>query len=750
MTIRIFHCFLFLILSTTIIAEGTRETAPNANITVDGNATTDIAALHLAADAFNNFALYDNPNPESRFHIHISDPSTETILLGFSNAHTNATSPTPPLTDFEYRIVDPNGNIVFGPIMVGSVETGQGIINNWSEAFNGPAQLGNANGYDARTVSSADLLSQGWTGAGDYYIEFQSIVADGFLIDFWDVTVVDTAGNGMTEKKGRIWANNWAFFAINDFGFPNRPFNGSFFVCAPDPAEPDAAFITRIDFNGSGFMPAAFVIAFNSFGVENTGDIMNDRRSFENANMTESEYPIFLNDPVDICITAEVGELTFQGVSRCDLQDFCIKFTSTKAGQVDVLLDFDGQDDIFTPNTADVLIIINVDTDDINQSMCIDWDGIDGLGNEVFNNSGIEIPVSVSFAQGIYHFPIFDAELMLTGFDIENVRPAGPKPNLFYDDTRITTLSGSGEPNIQLAGCNLPCHSWTNYTTGATVGFGNLNTINSWWFSSQTITNEVFSLPAFLSCGVQGGTEICEGDEGQLSLDLQTSPANASPLEITEIIWTGPGIIGANDTQDININESGTYISNITYLSENGDECTLSCSQEVTVLSDSESTIDTTLNFGDIISINTIEYEDGGTFTQTLTAANGCDSILTIMIEVIFQDVNLECIIEGPSGLCNGEIAQLSVTTQHFPIEAPMPEILSIDWTGPGIASAPTGENIDINLAGQYDAVVTWLNQMGDREQSTCSFFVQEFMTGFSQIDTSFFLGESAIINGET
>ena len=161
MTIRLFHCFLFVILSTTIIAEGTRETAPNANITVDGNVTTDIAALHLAADAFNNFALYDNPNPESRFHIHISDPSTETILLGFSNAHTNAMSPTPPLTDFEYRIVDPNGNIVFGPIMVGSVETGQGIINNWSEAFNGPAQLGNSNGYDARTVSSADLLSQG-------------------------------------------------------------------------------------------------------------------------------------------------------------------------------------------------------------------------------------------------------------------------------------------------------------------------------------------------------------------------------------------------------------------------------------------------------------------------------------------------------------------------------------------------------------------------------------------------------------
>ena len=290
--------FLILFFTTAVFtmlcAEGTREVAPNESVTVDGNATTDIAALHLNNDDFNNFASFDNPDVTSRLNIHISDPNNEQIFLGFSIGHRNQT----PNVDFEYRIKDPNGNIVFGPISVTTMSDGPGIINTWVQGFNGPQELGASLGYDALEVSSSDLMSQGFTGSGDYYIEFaaSSIGApanNAFLIDFWDITVVDNSNANLLEKKGRIWSNNWAFFAVNDFGFPNRPFNGSFFVCAPDPADLDAAFITRIDFNNSGFQPAAFNIAFNSFGIENTGNIASDRRSIENVNATLSEYPIF-------------------------------------------------------------------------------------------------------------------------------------------------------------------------------------------------------------------------------------------------------------------------------------------------------------------------------------------------------------------------------------------------------------------------------------------------------------------------
>lgn len=735
---------------STLFAEGTREVAPNGTITVDGNTTTDIAALHLNNSNFNNFAAYDNPDVTSRLHIHISDPANEQILLGFSIGHLNGNFNNAALVDFEYRIKDPNGNIIFGPISITMMSDGPGIINSWAQGFNGPQELGNAAGYDALEVSSSDLLSQGFAGSGDYYIEFDGIDENEFLIDFWDITVVDNTNATQTEKKGRIWTNNWSFFAINDFGFPNRPFNGSFFVCAPDPADPDAAFITKIDFNDSGFQPAAFNIAFNSFGIRNTGDIASDRRSVELENATLSEYPIFLNDPVDICRTAEQGELTFEGISRCDIQDFCIKLASTKAGQVDVLLDFDGQDDVFTPNTADVLISVNIDPTEVNIPTCIDWDGIDGLGNLLQEDMTSEIPIFVTFAQGIYHFPIYDAELMFNGFDIETIRPAGPKPMLFYDDSNITSISGSGEPPVQLAGCDLPCHRWSNYTSNAITGFGNLNTINSWWFSTQTSTKDVFALPALYTCDITGNDVICDGDEALLNLDLDLLPNGSMPLDIESIIWTGPSIIGSNIGEEITIGESGTYESIITYLTALGDTCNLSCTKQIEVLTSSESQIDTTINFGEDVIINNTTYNTDGTFVQTLTATNGCDSILTIIVSVLFTEVELFCEVTGPNGLCVGETANLSLNITQSPINAPQPEITSISWTGPGIVNSNTGETITISLPGIYSATIQYLDQMGNTQSTECSIEVADNQNTFFLIDTSFFLGESATFNGET
>ena len=196
--------------------------------------------------------------------------------------------------------------MVFGPM---TIEPTDANIDNWSEAFMGPMEVNGPGGYTAIQVNTADLISQGWTQGGNYYIEFREENGQPLLIDFWDVTVVDCSSTFPEEKKGRLWSYNWAFFAINDFGFPVRPFNGAFYVCAPDPDNADAAFVTRIDFNGSGFRPAAFNVAFNSFGAMNNGNVMEDRKSVENLNSTQSEYSIFLNDPIEFCATADPGSL---------------------------------------------------------------------------------------------------------------------------------------------------------------------------------------------------------------------------------------------------------------------------------------------------------------------------------------------------------------------------------------------------------------------------------------------------------
>ena len=620
---------LFFVLNSSF-AEGTRQLAPNESINIGANTTTDLAALFINSDLYNNFASYTNPDPNSRLYVNIQDPSTECIYLGFTFAHLNQTSMTPQRVDYEFRVKDPAGNIIFGPI---EVTTTGGNIVGWEDAHTGPMQLFGSDGYDALRISSADLMSGGWNGEGDFYVEFLNTSNGGeMLIDFWDITVADCSTSTESELLGRVWSYNWAIFAVNDFGFPNRPFNGAFYVCAPDPQNLEAAFITRIDFNESGFRPAAFNIAFNSFGSMNTGNVMADRRSVENLNATQAEYAVFLNDPVDICETADTGSLELIGVTRCNDEEYCIKFVTTKQGQIDLLLDFDGPDDQYTPGTADVMLSFNVEPEQVFQPTCVDWDGKDGLGNSVADDPDAEIPILIAYAQGIYHFPIYDAELMTNGYRVEAVRPTGPEPLLFYDDSQITVPSGSGEPAIQLSGCTLPCHRWTNYTDNATPGFGNLHTINSWWFSRLVVRKEIFFIPAYLTCEISGPDAICEGTEVELIFGASTEPAGADAPEVIELIWSGPGIIGSSDSDTLRIDKSGVYELTTIWVTALSDTCSSSCEFVIGDLPPSEETIDTLIREGDSVGVNGEVYTEAGQYMQVLTAQNGCDSILTINV----------------------------------------------------------------------------------------------------------------------
>ncbi len=634
---RLLILFFLILVSQLIHAEGTRQVAPNGNITVEGNPTTDIAALLIHDDRYGDFASYTNDDPNSRLYINIQDPAGECIYLGFSYAHPNANSPNPLAYDYEYRIKDPNGNIVFGPVMV---EGTNANIQNWQEAYNGPSQLVGAEGYNAMVVTPAQLTSQGWSGKGNYYIEFQSPSAPAsrpeFLIDFWDITVVNCTPAFPEERPGRVWSYNWAFFAVNDYGFPNRPFNGAFYVCAPDPDDPAFAFITKIDFQGSGFQPAAFNVAFNSFGAQNTGDIPVDRRSVELMNLTQAEYEIFLNDPIDICQTAEAGEIELLGVGQCPGDNgYCINFIASKEGQIDLLLDFDGPDDIFTPGTADIMVTQRVEADEVGRVSCVPWDGNDGLGNLVPPDPSTPVPVVINYAQGVYHFPVYDAEYMINGFNIQAVRPAADQPLLFYDDSGISVSSGSGEPAVQLMGCSLPCHRWTNFTDNETPGFGNVNTINSWWFSQLIVRKETFFFPGELVCAIEGPARICAGDSATLVSSFSVLPAGASGIEVVGRTWTGPGVDGFQDQETLKAAEEGTYTLDIAWANGAGDTCVSTCSFDLQVLPNSAEQIDTLIVEGESVEINGEIFNNAGIYTQNLVAANGCDSILTIVVNVI-------------------------------------------------------------------------------------------------------------------
>ena len=737
-------CFFFLSVTVNVFGEGTPQVAPNGNITINGNTTNDVAALHIGNDQFNSFASYDNQNVNSRLNIHITDPSTECIYLGFSFGHLNNTSQNPTRQNFEYRILDPNGNIVYGPVIVRS---DMAHIPDWQSAVNGPEQLNGPGGYAAELVSSADLSSQGFSGKGDYYIEFRNVSGNNpLLIDYWDISVVDCSGSAPIEKPGRLWSYNWALFAINDYGFPNRPFNGSFYVCAPDPVNPDAAFITQIDFNGSGFRPAAFNVAFNSFGTANTGNITEDRKSVENVNSAEPEYAIFLNDPVDICDTAETGEIEIFGISSCDAQNYCIKFVSSRSGQIDILLDFDGGDNVFTPGTADVMLTSFISPEDVGVDMCLDWNGLNGLGESVYDITGIEIPITLSFAQGIYHFPIYDAELMTEGYTIHAVRPTGSDPKLYYDDSNMTVLSGSGENPINLSGCDLPCHSWTNYSNPGTVGFGNLCTINSWWFSQQIESQSVFILPSYIECSIFGPEGLCEGSVDVLEAVNEILPEDNGDIEIISSKWFFSGFILAEDTTSVEITDAGEYFYSVEWIAAAGDTCSSACSIKIEELENSSSTVDTMITYGDTLILNNEMYFQQGTYEQILVSSNGCDSTVTVILD--FLDPVYTCEIIGESPICFGDTTSLEVILNLDPPDAvPLP-INEIEWAGPGISGTVTGEEIDATRQGTYIAVASWTNSDGGIEFTECSFDLVLNPRFALTIDTLIVEGEVLDVNG--
>jgi len=92
----------------------------------------------------------------------------------------------------------------------------------------------------------------------------------------------------------------------------------------------------------------------------------------------------------------------------------------------------------------------------------------------------------VTYIAGLTNLPLYDVEGNSSGFTIGMVSPAGAAPSVFWDDTNIP----GGTTNAAGSGCTSPpgCHSWAN--SGGS-GFGDLNTVNTWWYNVSTSTAPV-------------------------------------------------------------------------------------------------------------------------------------------------------------------------------------------------------------------------------------------------------------------
>jgi len=436
--------------------------------------------------SFSPFAWYSSSgtsgNANYRLNIHIENVG-ETIHYGFGDPLNNNDQT---ITDVQYRIKDPNGNIVVGPTALPL--TGAGYINSFAEAVNGPSAIVGGTGYSG--LSYSPLMT------GDYFIEFNFSTGWPFGNDrckfrYFDITV-GSAGNMAID--GRVWSKAWQMTADNQAPPASQyTFWGKLFVYSDD------GIVTSVDFNG--MEPYVFAVSCNPWGCYNTGNFNNDRRSVA-GNHTLTQYKIFLNDPdINAYPTGVLGTVvppivvtpSCTGVSTIEVE-------VTKDGNMDILLNLNPDPGI---QPEDVQLSETVYTG----TNTIIWDGLNGLGQPVPNGTTFEI--IITYINGLTNLPIYDVEQNPAGFIIELHRPTGTVPPVFWDDA----LVGGGQ---NFDGCTFVPPSTGCHTFGYSVG--NNRTVNTWWYA---VTSEsppvVFTeLREPLSQGNITGTDaLCPGTTGQ-------------------------------------------------------------------------------------------------------------------------------------------------------------------------------------------------------------------------------------------
>ncbi len=430
--------FLFSFLS--VYSEGTKEIYPNSN---------NVTRMVLRRDwDYTNFARY-NAAETQRLNFTICN-NGEIAYFGFNGAENS---------NVKMRVRRASdGAVVFAERNLPT--SGEGYIQDYNRAVAGPREIvGAATGYDAFQINGL--------APDDYYIEFNTNDND-FEFRYFDITVATAANSPI---PGRVWSQEW-LLTTRSF---NNPFLGELYIYSDD------GIVTSVDFNG--IRPYVFNISANPTGVKTTGDFNEDRQSV-GGRQTYPQYKIFLNPPDENCYpSGEFGQITGDiTVSGCGL-DKCINIPVDQPGRVLILLNLNGQAG-YQANSADIQFDTTISPD----NFCIPWDTRDNFGNLI--PEGQNVNLQIDYLNGITHLPMFDVESHPNGYSVGLVRPLAPqvpvKPFLFWDDVNIVSQGGvQGTSNF--SGCNSPsCHNWffTNGFNNNLPDYGNLNTINTWWYAN--------------------------------------------------------------------------------------------------------------------------------------------------------------------------------------------------------------------------------------------------------------------------
>ncbi len=495
-TLLILLSFIPLLSPDRTRAEGTKQVMPNP-----ANGTGLIVST-TATFPLGNVGSYLGAPIDNRIYFHIKNFTTEQLYYGFNWETLAPATPISTYTDVYMNIYDPTGALVPGmPIHLPGAAA-NGFISSYINAIQGP-KIGGvpANGYDALTFSP--------NMNGDYYVSFYRSSDGGvthmaggesMLAKYFDLTIAQ----GNTRITGRVHCNEWAFSvynpASNDIQDPLGSTNASFYTYTPDSVS------LKVSFPASGFQPLSYIVAFNSFGVINSGNWQQSRKSIVLPTLVPpyltGGFPVFLTNPdatvYPPCVIPNPPVLLAPVISGCPPGPYNVRFNAPQAGDYYMLFDLNG-DSGYQANSTDRFIELD------NQSAGIityAWDGKDGLGNLVPANT--TFPIIFSFRKGRINLPFYDVELNINGFRVDGVSPAGAvnsNATLYWDDSQLTNNGANCSSNNN----NYTGTGYDNSITGVTPNLPT-PTIGRAWNGNGNPANAV-PAPAIVYGGVRNDSD---------------------------------------------------------------------------------------------------------------------------------------------------------------------------------------------------------------------------------------------------
>jgi hypothetical protein len=578
-TLFIIASSVFLLTGRTARAEGTKQVMPNAT-----NGTGLIVST-TASFPLGNVGPYLGAPVDQRVYIRIGNFSNEVLYYGFNWETLSPNTPINTYSDVYMNIFDPTGALVTTVHLPGAAAAG--FISTYASAVIGP-KIGGVpvTGYNPLTFTP--------TMNGDYYVTFYRSTDGGvthiaggesMLAKYFDLTVVQ---GGNSRLTGRVHCTEWAFSVYNpassDIQDPMTSTNAQFYPYSND------SVVTRIYFPASGYKPLSYIVAANTFGVNNSGNWAVDRQSINLPHLVSpyltGGFPVFLNPPdatyYPPCAIPNPPVLVNPTISGCPPGPFNLRFQAPQAGDFYILLDLNGVPG-YQPNSADRFIEL------IGQSAGIivyPWDGKDGLGNPVPAN--FTFPITFSYRKGRINLPMYDVELNVNGFSVDAVSPIGAvNTTLYWDDSQLTSMgtdcsnnnnnyTGIGYSNIILGQAS-PGHAWNgNGNPGFAVpapavaysgvnndadnvqcnDFGNARLINTWAWGIVLNTTQTVTL----SCITVSGTvwDDADGSAAGGFSNIKTNSevgTNAGNLLYANLIDPVTGTVMSS----VAVNADGTY-----------------------------------------------------------------------------------------------------------------------------------------------------------------------------------------------